>query len=234
MALCGPNFQIPSSLMGLFILSLFSMLALGASLPVNFTLPGLNLTLHKYFPAIKNICCQKPIDSSPRSSSTATLPNGSPIPVNTLPNPYPVPGTSITLFFHGEPQPPLPPLDVRFSLCKAGNQIINYLQAHPDDHDRAIPGGYYEASWGRVMFGAVSYDRQLTYNQTLETIYGLLKKTNTDGNTQLAAEILLNTGPQGRRAGYAVVQPASYPLPGFSSLPGFIPRPSSGPQLASS
>ena len=77
------------------------------------------------------------------------------------------------------------------------------------------------------MFGAVSYDGQLTYNQTLETIYGLLKKTNTDGNTQLAAEILLNTGPQGKRAGYAVVQPASYPLPGF------IPPPSSGPQLSS-
>ncbi|KAL2044479.1 hypothetical protein N7G274_003184 [Stereocaulon virgatum] len=168
--------------MGVFVLFLYLLVAFGASLSVNSSRSGLDLT------------------SIPLPNTSAPT-----LPLTTLPNPYIVPGTSIALYFRGEPQPPLPAINVRYCLRYAGEQIITYLQVHPNDYNRPIPGGYYEARWDRVIFVAVSYNGHLTYNLTLEALYGLALKTNTDGSTRLVADVLLG-GPGGTRLGLTVLQ----------------------------
>ena len=112
-----------------------------------------------------------------------------------LSNPYPVPGTPITLNFVPEQrEPELSEDDVLACLFKAGHAITDHIALHGDG---PIAGNHIHIASGAVELGISPVGHPvapLTYNETLCVLSGFATKMATEGFVQRFAMVHLTEG----------------------------------------
>ena len=128
----------------------------------------------------------------------AALDMAKPISEEPLPNPFPVPGTNITIEFLPQPgmfapQPPEKDVTMLFQLARS--DIEAYIRVQGDGR---IEGNRYEVDYGKVEMVLTSSDTvadPVKYSDILSVLSGIAMKMTTEGYKNTAVRVFRTGQP---------------------------------------
>lgn len=108
---------------------------------------------------------------------------------NSLPNPYPVPGSRILLDFDPQPDAPLPPRAVHNLLAKTTAQIAHHIHTHGDGE---IPLGVqgFRLEGVQITYDCIPQYRIMLYSDVLTVVRGIRSKMWQEGWRERTAIVL--------------------------------------------
>ena len=119
-------------------------------------------------------------------------------PVTPLPNPFPIPGTNITIEFLPQPtmfapQPPKSDVLMIFQLARSDVEAFIRVQG-----DGPIIGNEYEVDYGKVEFVLTSSDtvaHPVKYSDVLSVLSGFATKMSREGYRNTSVRVLRTGQP---------------------------------------